>query len=490
MLKKIFTKEGVILSLILLLAFGLRLYKIDNPIADWHSWRQADTAAVSRNFIKHGFHPLYPRFEDLSNIPSRLENPQGWRFVEFPIFNLIHAEFFRLIGVFSLETWGRLTTIIASLFSLFFLYLIVARFLGKRTALFSAFFFAALPFNIYYSRAVLPGPLMIAFSLGALYFFIKFIEEGKKIAWIISLILGILSLLTKPYAIFIIALPMAYLVIDKFWEMRNNKKEMKKIIAAAFLYAVLVLIPLILWRIWMKQFPEGIPSSRWLFNAGHMRFKPVWWRWLFYERIGKLILGGWGTFFLILGLTDRKNKYADRFFYSIALGALLFLIVIARGNIQHDYYQILIIPTICIYLGRGLATALYQARRKSCSIINYSLIAITVIFTLAFSWYEVRGYYQINNPNIVRAGREVDRILPQNAKVIAPYRGDTAFLYQTNRSGWPAMTGTIEEMIKKGATDYVSVNFDQTTKKIMKKYHVLKKTDKYVIVELKKNGRT
>ena len=90
-LLKIFKNEKFWLALIFILALLLRLYKIDNPIADWHSWRQADTAAVSRNFLKYGFNPLYPRFDDLSSIPSGKENHQGWRFVEFPIFNLIHA---------------------------------------------------------------------------------------------------------------------------------------------------------------------------------------------------------------------------------------------------------------------------------------------------------------------------------------------------------------------------------------------------------------
>jgi len=480
MFKKLFTRENIILFLIIILAFGLRLYKINNPIADWHSWRQADTAAVSRGFIEYGFHPLHPRFEDLSNSPSKLENPQGWRFVEFPIFNLIHAGFFKLIGIFNLDIWGRLTAVIASLFSLFFLYLIIAKFWGEKTALFSAFFFAVLPFNIYYSRAILPEPLTIAFSLGAIYFFAKFVDKNKKLDWAISLLLGILALLTKPYAVFIIALPMTYLAVNKFWENRKDKKETKKNIISAFLYAILVFAPLIIWRIWMKQFPEGIPSNQWLFNAGNMRLKPVWWRWLFYERIGKLILGGWGIFFLVLGLMSKKKEYADRFFYSFILGALLFLIVIARGNIQHDYYQALIIPSICIYLGRGLEAVLYQTRKKSFStIINYLLLIAILIFTLAFSWYEVRGYYQINNPAIIEAGQRADKILPSSAKVIAPYQGDTAFLYQINRQGWPVATSSIENMINLGATHYVS-------KEIMKKYKILEKTDRYVIVELEK----
>src|SRR5437868_9737445 len=95
------------LFLIVLLFFGflVRLYRFDNPIADWHAWRQADTSAVSRNFVKNGFDVLHPRFDDLSNVPSGLDNPNGYRFVEFPIYNVMQAGAFRLFPVITLEEW-------------------------------------------------------------------------------------------------------------------------------------------------------------------------------------------------------------------------------------------------------------------------------------------------------------------------------------------------------------------------------------------------
>jgi len=43
-----------ILSVVLVVAFVFRLYKINIPLADLHSWRQVDTAAVARNFAKNG----------------------------------------------------------------------------------------------------------------------------------------------------------------------------------------------------------------------------------------------------------------------------------------------------------------------------------------------------------------------------------------------------------------------------------------------------
>ena len=47
--------EFFLLLIILIGAFFVRLYHFNWPVADWHSWRQADTSAVSRNFVKNGF---------------------------------------------------------------------------------------------------------------------------------------------------------------------------------------------------------------------------------------------------------------------------------------------------------------------------------------------------------------------------------------------------------------------------------------------------
>ena len=85
--KSIVKNEYFLISLILFLGFVVRLYKIDNPIADWHSWRQADTAAVSRNFINNGINMFLPTYDDVSSIQSGKDNPNGIRMVEFPVFS-------------------------------------------------------------------------------------------------------------------------------------------------------------------------------------------------------------------------------------------------------------------------------------------------------------------------------------------------------------------------------------------------------------------
>ncbi|MBI1872208.1 glycosyltransferase family 39 protein, partial [Candidatus Collierbacteria bacterium] len=232
--------EIPILCLVLVLAFLLRLYKIDNPIADWHSWRQADTASVTKIFSEKGVNFFLPRYQDLSNIPSGKENPQGYRMVEAPIYNLIHLMVFRLAPGLGIDKAGRLTSVILSLISLVFLYLIVRKLSGKMIGLLTAFFFAVLPFSIYYSRVVLPEPLMITFFLVSFFLFI----QNKKLGFILSAVFLALALLVKPYAIFF-TLP--YL----FFYFSHHRTSRGALVLLLFFAAAAA--PLLLWRLWIRQ---------------------------------------------------------------------------------------------------------------------------------------------------------------------------------------------------------------------------------------------
>lgn len=477
MIKKLHI-EFILLLIIFLLAFAVRIYKIDNPVADWHSWRQADTSAVSRNFLKYGFNPLHPRFDDLSNIPSGKENPSGYRMVEFPVYNILQAKLAQVFPQKTLEWWGRMISILFSLGSMAFLYLLTLKYLGGSTALLTIFFFAFLPYSVFYSRVILPEPMMIFTSLGMIYFFDKWVEkESSLILYLSSLIFAWLSLLLKPYTGFLF-LPLAYLALNK-WGTSSFKK------LSLYFYFLFSLIPFLLWRLWISQYPEGIPAFTWLLNEGDIRFKGAFFRWLFAERLGKLILGYWGLILFTVGILVKGGNKKSWFFHWWLLAILIYFTVFAGGNVRHDYYQVMAIPVICVFLAKGSSFLLFEAGQLFNRPLSYLLLAVCCLFLIAFSWYEVRGYYNINHPEIVEAGKVADRLLPQNSKVIAPYNGDTAFLYQVNRQGWPVVTDSVDYLISKGATAYVSVNLqDEVTKSVVKKYKTLISEKNYVIVDL------
>lgn len=233
----------------------------------------------------------------------------------------------------------------------------------------------------------------------------------------------------------------------------------------------------------MSHFPEGIPYYPWLFNYQGIRFKGAFFRWLFGERMGKLILGYWGLVPFVLGISARIKKEGWLLFWWL-VGILLYFSVIAGGNVIHDYYQIIAIPIICIFLAKGSHFLLFVPKQYFNKFLCPLLFVVCSLFMFAFSWYEVRGFFNVNHPEIVAAGRKADQILPQGAKVIAPYDEDTAFLYQINRSGWPKVIISTDYLISLGATHFVSVRFDEDTNEAMEEYKILEQTEDYVIIDL------
>jgi len=284
-----------------------------------------------------------------------------------------------------------------------------------------------------------------------------------------------LALLIKPFYGFYLV-PLTYLTIDKYGF--KNLISNKKLIIRFAVYAMVLFLPFILWRVWESRFPEGIPFFSWMFNGDGIRFKPAFWRWIFDDRLARLILGGWGLALFVFGLLKPKSYFIKFFILSM----FLYVAIVATANVRHDYYQIVSIPAIALVIASG-SVYLWNTL-----IFNRYLSRIIVVFSIGMmlmvGWFGIRDDYNVNHPEIIEAGKEVDKITPKDALVVAPYDGDTAFLYQTNRWGWPAIDDSVDNIIKKGADYYVSVNLGSAdTKMIESRFKTVEKTDKYIIID-------
>ncbi len=468
--------EFFLLAIILLFAFAVRLYKIGRPIADWHSWRQADTAAVARNFIKEGFTPFIPKYDDMSSQANGLDNPSRYRFVEFPIYNSLIYLVWLITGVN--ETYARLVTVFISLASATTLFFLVRYLSGLATAVLATFFFAFLPYNIFYSSAILPGPLMVFGILGLYFSFIKWIANDKNWLWGgLSILSANLAILTWPIALFFL-IPILYLSYEKYGLNLTRKLNL-------WIFAFFAIAPFVGWRIWINRFPEGIPNWQFLLNEGNIRFKGAFFRWIIAERIGKLILTAAGFPLFVFGILTRTQSKERLFYLSWLTSAAVYFTVMASGNIRHDYYQVSFVPIAAIFMAKG-TVLLWQLPKEYFNRFLGPLVSLVLIILIfAFGYFEIRGYYWINKPAIVAAGKAVDKLLPKDATVIAPYNGDAAFLYQTNRHGYPIVDRPLEKFIEQGTKYLVSVDVeDQGIKNLATFCKVIEKTDQYVIVEM------
>ncbi len=283
-----------LLIAIVLVGFCLRLYRVNSPLADWHSWRQADTASVTREYVKHGIDLLHPQFHDLSSIPNGLDNPQGWRMVEFPVINALTAAAYEVTSPFThidLALFMRLVSVKFSLGSILLLYLLSKTLVEKSKLpgaftylpLVSAAILALLPFNLFYSQAILPEVPLVFFTLLASWLLVRYIYTEDKILLVLGVISAALALLLKPVALFF-WLPLLLIALKR----KGIRWPMQPTHVVAL---VCMLLPLGLWRAWIQNFPQGIPANRWLFNGNGIRLRPAWFRWLFADRMGRLMLG-------------------------------------------------------------------------------------------------------------------------------------------------------------------------------------------------------
>jgi len=482
MLNKIKLTKNIIIELVFLisvfcLSFILRTYKIDNPIADWHSWRQADTAAVARNFAKEGINLFYPKANNFfKQNAADLENPNRYFLNEFPFYNAIVAVVYKFTGI--QEKYARLVSVFISSLTAICLYLLVKQYSGRFIAGLSAIFFAVLPYNIYYGRVTMPDPTFIFFSVFSLLLLTLWLDKESIIWAILGSLSLTLAMLVKPYAIFL-GIPISYMVFRKWGLMFFKNFQV-------WLVVFLSLIPLALWRYHINQHPEGMFGSEWLINATDIRFKGAFFRWIIFDRMNRLIFATGGFVLFWLGIISARTKKEGLFFLSWLLSVFCYITYFAMGNVTHDYYQMPLIPIGCIFMAKGFIWLLKKGNDFISRVVNITLAFSFILLMLGLGWYEVRGFFNINRWEIVEAGKEVDKILPKDAKVIAPYNRDPAFLYQTNRNGWSGLRNLDElrEYITKGATHYASVDFDAVTNELMKNCNVVKKEEKFVIIDL------
>ncbi|KKT31540.1 MAG: 4-amino-4-deoxy-L-arabinose transferase and related glycosyltransferases of PMT family [Microgenomates group bacterium GW2011_GWF2_45_18] len=464
----------VVLS-VMFLAFALRMYRISNPVADWHSFRQADTASVTREFVRRGVDLLHPQYHDLSNIQSGKENPEGYRMVEFPIMNAGTAVFISAFNLDGQEVLvGRLFAVIFSGLAGLALYLFVKTLLGRRVALFSLILFSILPYSVYYGRVILPEPFMICLVLWSGVAYLRAITSRSYLTFALYSLLLAMAILVKPFVLIYVPI----FITAGFLLTKNLKHSLVGAISSLF-----AVVPFLFWRDWILQFPEGIPASDWLWNEKNIRFSGAFVHWVFQERISRLILGIGGVSFLILGMIRKQKAFLV---FVVSLSAILvYVLAIAGGNVRHDYYQFLILPILCMIAGQGMA---WMWNGIAGSLVLFSRIVLIGLlgFSIFVSWYEVRGYFNVNHWEIVIAGEVVDKVIPQTAKIIAPFNGDTAFLFHTKRSGWP-LGFEIDKKISQGATHYVTVSYDDEARELEKRFKTIEKTDRFLLLDLREH---
>lgn len=473
-------KDIIILSIILVVALCFRLYKINIPLADFHSWQQADTAAIGRNFVKDGFNLLQPRYDDLSNMQTGMENPEGYRFVEFPIYNAIFAFFYKYLPITSLEIYARLTSVFFSLVIIAIIYYLGLKEHSRTAGIFSALLYAILPFSVFFSRVVLPETTAIAFMfISILMLYLYFNSKNKSIFLLFgSIIMYGLSVLVKPTTIFY-SIAIGYLFISHYKFDVFKKWQ-------SYIFPVLGILPFIVWRIYMQQFPEGIPASNGLMGQGNayqevqnIFFRPEYFRLMLMERFGMLIFGIYLSGFFILGILAKVKKY---FLLSIMISAVAYLLTFQGGNFQNEYYQTMVLPAIALITGLGIAHVV-NARSTFNPFFSYPTVIVVIVLSFVFSYYRVKDYYNYSQ-ELVQIAKLITTFTKEDDLIVTDTSGDTTLLYLADRKGAPATYKSIPELKQMGYDYFVTSKKDVSEDLKAEGYTILVDNDKISIIKL------
>lgn len=401
-----------IVWLVFCFIFLLRLYKVTNPPLDYSSWRQVDTDSIARNFVEYRFNIFFPQLNYDGPMPNYVQ-------LELQVTTYIIAIIYRTFGYSPAA--GRLVPIAFFMGSCLFLYHCVKRKSGPYVALFAVFFYGVLPINVLYSRNIMPESALLFFTLGAIYFFIIYIDSGKSRYCFLSAIFTALAVATKVPAA-LIGIPMIYLSFKKF------KGGAFKNPYLYIFTGVALGLPYIYFR-WLgtvaeQNFVSGIGLNMVLPNILNSIVKPENISYL-NDQFSSKIFTIPGLLLFFTGFAVRKDR--EEFYYYLWFGAAVIHVAAIDAVIHLDYYLIFITPIISIFMGYG---ALKLARNKNLRYILYIAAGVILIYDASY----MRDLLKVQQ-EYINIGSDVRQVTKKDDLIIIG-SDSPELLYTCDRKGW------------------------------------------------------
>jgi len=315
------------------------------------SWRECDLGAVSRNFVREGMNPLYPR------IDWRGDGP-GYAEMELPLFPFLTAVTYQIFGMH--DQLGRVWAFFFALGTLFFFYHLARQYLSPFGSLVAFSFFALNPLAVDQSTAIQPEGLMLFAYIAAAYFFVRWLNTDSNAQLFGAMVMTALALLAKAPAAHI-GLFFGILLFEKYGV--NTVKQGK-----VWLFGLVSVLPAALWYFHAKGLWSTYGNSLGVSNEYHWIGKDFFTDGGFLEGILRSeFYYVWIAFGLVVaayaiwkGGRERVVKHA-----LLWLGAIFALYLIAARTTSEDwasYYHVFSIPPVALIFGFGTKKLLDHAQ--------------------------------------------------------------------------------------------------------------------------------
>lgn len=384
--------NGILLFLIVIAAVALRVPDLWRPI-NTDSWREADIGSISRNFATESFDPLCPRIDWRGETAGCTE-------MELPAYPFAIATTYKLFGIH--EQIGRIWALLFSLGSLFFIILLAKRYLDTVGQIVAVAFFAFNPMIVEFSTAIQPEGLTLFLYLGAVYFFLRWIEDlGNRDFWLAAFFTAS-TILAKATAAHI-GLLFAILLFQKFgWKLIKESR--------VWIFGLIALLPSIIWYTYAKSLWLTYGNSLGVSNEYHWVgldlftnpyfIKGILRSELTYVWVTAGILAG--AYALIAGKRERIVQIA--FFWFVSVYAMYFLAARTTADEWAIYYHIFGIPPAAILFGTGTSLMISSISGSIRDLRNLSItkkivgigVPLILLVTVSYTFVsETKGSRQL-----------------------------------------------------------------------------------------------
>jgi 4-amino-4-deoxy-L-arabinose transferase-like glycosyltransferase len=476
---------------IIVIAFAARLYHTNFPVSGWHSWRQADTAAIAKNFYENGFQIFFPQIDWRGDTPGYVES-------EFHIYPFAVSILYSIFGFNDL--WGRFLSIIFSFFTVYGIYILTKKIISEKTALWASFIYAIIPLNVFYGRAFMPESLLLMCSIYGIYFFYRWTENETVKYLIYSYFFITLAVLVKIPTLYL-GLPLLYLSYRKFSKSFLMKWQL-------WLYAFTLFLPVALWyyhshnlflqtgltfNIW------GLGTDKW--GNIDLLFSPKFYNDVFFKSIAERHLTY--AFFIpfIIGLFIKRESKHERLFDFWIISVLVYILIVAKGNQVHEYYNLPFVLPAVVFVAKAFTKYfdIYKLKSfKSKSKVAW-LFLLFLFLGLILSYLRYNRFMNSENydSSIFRLAKSVNELTNGNDLVITVDNGNPIVLYRCNRKGWNCYTDNVDSVFIKQRIDLGAkyligensyFNNEETANKLkylLENYKTLKREKDYFILDLK-----